>query len=40
MTTEAQNVKYRRHLAKLEACRWTPDKVKMLPRERIRVSLT
>jgi small subunit ribosomal protein S14 len=37
MTTEAQNVKYRNQLAKLEACRRTPDKVKMLPRDRIRV---
>jgi small subunit ribosomal protein S14 len=37
MTTEAQNVKYARQLKKLEACRRTPDKVKMLPRERIRI---
>jgi small subunit ribosomal protein S14 len=37
MTTTAQNVKYRRQLAKLEASRRNPDKVKMLPRERIRV---
>jgi small subunit ribosomal protein S14 len=37
MTTEAQNVKYRNQLAKLEASRRAPDKVKMLPRERIRV---
>jgi small subunit ribosomal protein S14 len=37
MTTEAQNVKFRRQLAKLEASRRTPDKVKMLPRERIRI---
>ncbi len=37
MTTEAQNVKYRRQLKKLEASRRTPDKVKMLPRERIRI---
>jgi len=37
MTTEAQNVKFRRQMAKLEASRRTPDKVKMLPRERIRI---
>ena len=37
MTTEAQNVKYARQLKKLEACRRTPDKVKMLRRERIRI---
>jgi small subunit ribosomal protein S14 len=37
MTTEAQNVKYARQLKKLEASRRTPDKVKMLPRERIRI---
>jgi len=37
MTTEAQNVKFRRQIAKLEASLRTPDKVKMLPRERIRV---
>jgi small subunit ribosomal protein S14 len=37
MTTTAQNVKYRRQLAKLEGSRRTPDKVKLLPRERIRI---
>ena len=37
MTTTAQNVKYHRQLAKLEASRRNPDKVKMLPRERIRI---
>jgi ribosomal protein S14 len=37
MTTEAQNVKFRRQMAKWEASRRTPDKVKMLPRERIRI---
>src|ERR1700694_2958169 len=37
MTTEAQNVKFRRRLETLEASRRTPDKVKMLPRERIRI---
>ena len=37
MTTEAQNVKFRRQMAKLEASKRTPDKVKMLPREIIRI---
>jgi small subunit ribosomal protein S14 len=37
MTTEAQNVKFRRQIAKLEASKRTPDKVKMLPREKIRI---
>ena len=37
MTTEAQNVKFRRQMAKLEASRRTPAKVQMLPRERIRI---
>ena len=37
MTTEAQNVKFRKQLKRLEASRRTPDKVKMLPRERIRI---
>lgn len=37
MTTEAQNVKYRKQLAKLAAHRRTPDKVKMPPREQIRI---
>ena len=37
MTTEAKNVKFRNQLAKLEASRRTPDKVKMPPRERIRI---
>src|SRR5215469_16699270 len=37
MTTEAQSVKFRRQMEKLEASRQTPDKVKMPPRERIRV---
>src|SRR4051794_11358407 len=37
MTTEAQNVKGRRQIAKLEASSWTPDKIKMLPREQIRL---
>lgn len=37
MTTEAHNAKFRKQMAKLEASRLTPDKVKMLPRERIRI---
>jgi ribosomal protein S14 len=37
MTTEAQNVKFRRQMAKLEASGRTPDKVKMPPRERMRI---
>jgi small subunit ribosomal protein S14 len=37
MTTEAQNVKFRAQLAKLEASRRTPDKAKMPPREVIRI---
>lgn len=37
MTTEAQEVKYRNQMAKREASKRFPDKVKMLPRERIRI---
>ena len=37
MTTKAQNVKFQRQWERLEASRRTPDKVKMLPRERIRI---
>jgi ribosomal protein S14 len=37
MTTEAQNVKFIRQMKQLEASRRTPDKVKMPPRERIRI---
>jgi small subunit ribosomal protein S14 len=37
MTTEAQNVKFRRQMEKLEASKRTPAKVKMLPREQIRI---
>ena len=39
MTTEAKNVKFRRQLAQLEASRRTPDKVKMPPRQQIRLRL-
>jgi ribosomal protein S14 len=37
MTTEGQNVKCRKQLAKFEANRRSPDKVKMPPREVIRM---
>lgn len=37
MTTAAKNARYRQQLAKLDASKRTPDKVKMLPRERIRI---
>ncbi len=37
MTTAAQNAKFLKQREKLEASRQTPDKVKMLPRERIRI---
>ena len=37
MTTKAQNVKFRRQMEKLGACRRTPSQVKMPPRERIRI---
>jgi small subunit ribosomal protein S14 len=37
MTTEVHNVKFRRQMAKLAASRLTPDKVKMPPREQIRI---
>jgi ribosomal protein S14 len=39
MSTEAKVVKFRKQLAKLEASRKAPDKVKMPPRERIRIRL-
>ena len=37
MSTEAKAVRFRKQLAKLEANKKNPDKVKMLPREKIRV---
>ena len=37
MTTKAHVARYRKQMLKLEASRRTPDKVKMLPRERIRI---
>ncbi|HEY1862033.1 MAG TPA: type Z 30S ribosomal protein S14 [Gemmataceae bacterium] len=39
MATDAKNVKFRRQLAKLEANKRQPDKVKMEPREKIRIRL-
>jgi len=39
MATEAKVVKFRKQLAHLEAHLRTPDKVKMLPREKIRIRL-
>jgi len=39
MTTEAKNVKFRKQMAKLEASRKPDAKVKMPPRERIRIRL-
>jgi hypothetical protein len=38
MTNEAQNVKFRQQMKKLEVSRLTPAKVKMLPREKIRIN--
>ena len=37
MATESKVVKFKKQLAKLEASRKTPDKVKMPPREQIRI---
>jgi small subunit ribosomal protein S14 len=37
MTTEAQNVKFRRQMKKLAASKLTPDKVKMTPGEAVRI---
>jgi ribosomal protein S14 len=39
MATDAKNVKFRKQMAKLDANKRQPDKVKMLPREKIRVRL-
>jgi len=39
MATEAKNVKFRSQLAKLEAWKRNPDKVKMPARERIRIRM-
>ena len=37
MTTEAKNVKFRSQLAQLEASKRQPDKIKMRPRDKIRI---
>jgi small subunit ribosomal protein S14 len=37
MSTEAKAVKYRRQLALLEAHKKNPDKVKLRPRDKIRI---
>jgi small subunit ribosomal protein S14 len=37
MTTEAKNVKFRKQIARLEANKRTPDKVKLRPRDKIRI---
>jgi ribosomal protein S14 len=39
MATDAKNVKFRKQMAKLDASKRQPDKVKMPPREKIRVRL-
>ncbi len=39
MATEAQNVKFRRRLAQLEANKRDPEKNKMRPRDKIRLRL-
>ena len=39
MATEAQYVKFLKGMAKLEASKRQPDKVKLLPRQRIRIRL-
>ncbi len=39
MSTEAKVVKFRRQLARLEASKRQPDKVKMRPRDKIRIRL-
>ena len=39
MSTESKMVKFRKQLSRLEASKRQPDKVKMLPREKIRIRL-
>ena len=39
MATEAKVVRFKKQMAKLEANKKAPDKVKMLPREKIRIRL-
>ena len=39
MATVPKRAKFKKQMAKLEASKRTPDKVKMLPREKIRIRL-
>ena len=39
MATEAKNVKFRKQMARLDANKKAPDKVKMRPRDKIRIRL-
>jgi small subunit ribosomal protein S14 len=39
MATDAKNVRFRKQMAKLDANKRQPDKVKMLRREKIRIRL-
>ena len=39
MATEAKMARFKKQLAKLEAHKKAPDKVKLLPREKIRIRL-
>ncbi len=39
MATEAKNVRFRKQLAKLDASKRNPDKVKVRPRDKIRIRL-
>jgi small subunit ribosomal protein S14 len=39
MSTEAKRVRFQKQMAKYEANKKTPDKVKMPPREKIRIRL-
>jgi len=39
MSTEAKMVRFRQQMAKLEAHKKNPDKVKLPPRERIRIRM-
>jgi ribosomal protein S14 len=39
MSTDAKNARFRKQMAKLEAHKRDPQKVKMAPREKIRIKL-
>ena len=39
MSTDAKNARFRKQMAKLEAYKRDPQKVKMAPREKIRIKL-